>query len=129
MLRIAGSARPYVVELPLTAAPLHVQVNGHDVPPAHWRYDARAGLLQVTARMATGTIAVVPDTMPVKTDVKAPDWLHGLGLSCRRFDEKLFTKDTRKFGVEVSHHNRSAYFANASPRLMQCARPVPGFRR
>ena len=32
---------------------------------------------------------------------KSPEWLHGLDLSCRKHDEKSFTKDTRKFGVEV----------------------------
>ena len=41
---------------------------------------------------------------------KPPEWLHGLDLQCRKSDEKTFTKDTRKFGVEVFHdvstHNR-----------------------
>ena len=27
--------------------------------------------------------------------------VHGLDLSCRRFDEPKFTKDTRKFGIEA----------------------------
>jgi hypothetical protein len=48
-----------------------------------------------------GYIAVVPEGQtPDKTD-KAPDWLHGLDLSCRRFNENDFTKDTKKWGVEV----------------------------
>src|SRR5881296_3001665 len=32
---------------------------------------------------------------------KAPEWLHGLDLSCRRHNEADFTKDTKKWGVEV----------------------------
>jgi hypothetical protein len=52
----------------------------------------------------TGSLAITPETVAVKDTkdgAKAPDWLHGLDLSCRRHDEKAFTKDTRKFGVEV----------------------------
>jgi hypothetical protein len=52
----------------------------------------------------TGAVAITPETVPVaepKGEAKAPDWLHGLDLSCRRHDEKAFTKETRKFGVEV----------------------------
>jgi hypothetical protein len=49
----------------------------------------------------TGSIAVSPETVTVKGDGKAPDWLHGLDLSCRKHDEKAFTDTTRKFGVEV----------------------------
>jgi hypothetical protein len=51
----------------------------------------------------TGAIAVSPESAPVKSDAKAPDWLHGLDLSCRKHDEKAFTSATRKFGVEVFH--------------------------
>jgi hypothetical protein len=51
----------------------------------------------------TGAIAVTPETITVKGAGKAPEWLHGLDLSCRRHDEKAFTKDTRNFGVEVFH--------------------------
>jgi hypothetical protein len=58
----------------------------------------------------TGQIAIAPETTPVKTDaVKAPDWLHGLDLSCRKHDEKSFTKDTRKFGVEVFHDTTTGH--------------------
>jgi hypothetical protein len=63
--------------------------------------DANTGnLIYVTEN---GYIAVIPETTEVKGKGKAPDWLHGLDLSCRRHDEKSFTKDTRKFGVEVYH--------------------------
>ena len=48
------------------------------------------------------SILPVPRTaVAVKGEGKAPEWLHGLDLSCRKFNEKSFTKDTRKFGVEV----------------------------
>ena len=51
----------------------------------------------------TGAIAVVPDTTDGKSapSAKAPAWLHGLDLACRRHNEPSFTKDTRKWGVEV----------------------------
>lgn len=52
-----------------------------------------------------GYVAIVPEEKKVVIEKdkpgKAPEWLHGLDLSCRKFDEKSFTKDTRKFGVEV----------------------------
>lgn len=49
----------------------------------------------------TGAIAVIPDVGEAKGKDKAPEWLHGLDLSCRKHNEPSFTKDTRKFGVEV----------------------------
>ncbi|MBI3823577.1 MAG: hypothetical protein HY289_12980 [Planctomycetes bacterium] len=52
----------------------------------------------------TGAVAIIQEETEVKVPEgkgKAPEWLHGLDLSCRKFDEKSFTKDTRKFGVEV----------------------------
>lgn len=49
-----------------------------------------------------GRIAIIPETTEVKGDGKAPDWLHGLDLKCRRFDEKEL--DTaRRVGVECYH--------------------------
>jgi hypothetical protein len=36
-----------------------------------------------------------------QADVKGPEWLHGLSLSCRKSKEADFTKDTQKFGIEV----------------------------
>lgn len=63
--------------------------------------DANTGnLIYVTEH---GFIAIHPEEKEVKGEGKAPDWLHGLDLSCRRHDEKAFTKDTRKWGVEVYH--------------------------
>jgi alpha-D-xyloside xylohydrolase len=58
-LRITGPIRIYIFELPLAAAPLRVRVAGHDLAPSSgWHYDRQAGLLQVTARMASGTVTV-----------------------------------------------------------------------
>jgi hypothetical protein len=57
-----------------------------------------------------GRIAISPETTPVKPDGKAPEWLHGLDLSCRKHDEKAFTKDTRKFGVEVFHDQVTGHY-------------------
>src|SRR5262245_2378809 len=50
-----------------------------------------------------GCIAVIPDSPDAKSSAegKAPEWLHGLDLSCRKHNEKDFTKDTTKSGVEV----------------------------
>src|ERR1019366_6614978 len=42
-----------------------------------------------------GVVAVIPDPKGVtvnKGKPVSPEWLHGLDLSCRRFDEKDFTK-------------------------------------
>lgn len=51
-----------------------------------------------------GNVAIIPETKEIPADKgKSPDWLHGLDLSCRKSDEKSFTKDTRKFGIEVYH--------------------------
>jgi hypothetical protein len=51
-----------------------------------------------------GHVAIIPETKEIPADKgKSPDWLHGLDLSCRKSDEKSFTKDTRKFGIEVYH--------------------------
>lgn len=49
----------------------------------------------------TGHVAVIPEAAETKGDGKAPEWLHGLDLACRKHNEPNFTKDTRKFGVEL----------------------------
>ena len=49
----------------------------------------------------TGQIAIIPEIAQTKSDGKAPEWLHGLDLACRRFDEPDFSKNTRKYGVEI----------------------------
>jgi hypothetical protein len=60
-----------------------------------------ANLIYITE---DGQIAIIPETTEVEVREgkgKAPEWLHGLDLSCRKFDEKSFSPSTRKFGVEV----------------------------
>jgi hypothetical protein len=58
----------------------------------------------------TGAIAVSPETTPVKGEGKSPDWLHGLDLSCRKHDQKKFTDNTPKFGVEVFYDATTGHF-------------------
>jgi hypothetical protein len=68
--------------------------------------DANSGNLVYICQ--TGQIAIVPDTPAAPpptgdkgTEGKAPEWLHGLDLACRKYNEPSFGKDTRKFGVEI----------------------------
>jgi len=49
----------------------------------------------------TGSIAVVPGDAVTTAEGKEPEWLHGLDLACRKFNEYSFTKDTRRIGIEV----------------------------
>lgn len=50
----------------------------------------------------TGSFAVVPAALAGKGESgKGPSWQHGLELSVRKPGEKEFTKDTRKYGLEV----------------------------
>jgi hypothetical protein len=48
-----------------------------------------------------GAIAVIAEAAESKDKEKAPSWLHGLDLAVRKADEPAFTKDTKKYGVEV----------------------------
>ncbi len=49
----------------------------------------------------TGSIAAIADNGKTAAESKAPTWLHGLDLQCRKHDEPAFSKDTRKLGIEV----------------------------
>jgi hypothetical protein len=50
----------------------------------------------------TGAIAVVPATgVSRSTDTKPPKWLHGLELKCRKAGESDFSKETKRWGIEV----------------------------
>jgi hypothetical protein len=40
-------------------------------------------------------------TVPARAQVKAPAWKQGMELQVRKVGEKEFTKDTKKYGVEV----------------------------
>ncbi len=52
----------------------------------------------------SGSIAVLPAKL-AKIDESAKgkpaDWKHGMELAARRADEKAFSKDTKRYGVEV----------------------------
>ena len=50
----------------------------------------------------TGSVAVLPAKL-VKMDEskRTPDWKHGMELAARKADEKEFSKDTKRYGVEV----------------------------
>lgn len=76
-----------------------------------------------------GHVAVVPEEKKVVIEKekpgKAPEWLHGLDLSCRRFDEKSFTKDTKKFGVEVYNDLTSGHLVFISETGCIAVTPVP----
>jgi hypothetical protein len=49
----------------------------------------------------TGSIAVNPGGTGGGAMPKAPEWKHAMELSVRKAGESKFTKDTKKFGVEV----------------------------
>lgn len=55
----------------------------------------------------TGSVAVVPETKELVASDKAPAWLHGLDLAVRRASEPTFSKDTRRYGVEVFREEAS----------------------
>ena len=68
--------------------------------------DANSGNLVYICQ--TGQIAILPRSQAelgnereTKGDGKAPEWLHGLDLACRKYNEPNFTKDTRKVGIEI----------------------------
>ncbi len=72
-----------------------------------------------------GAVAILPETTDVKGEGKSPDWLHGLDLSCRRSDEKAFTKDTRKFGIEAYHDVTTANLLFISETGSIAVAPAP----
>jgi hypothetical protein len=57
-----------------------------------------------------GAIAVLPRAGDLKSgDAKAPTWLHGLALKCRKAGQGDFTGETPKFGVEVFKDENSGH--------------------
>lgn len=54
----------------------------------------------------TGAVAVIA-AGSVKSDSGPPEWLHGQDLQCRKYGEKEFSKDTRKFGIELFRDNNA----------------------
>jgi hypothetical protein len=62
--------------------------------------DDNTGLLLYVSEI--GAVAAVPGSaLPADAKPKAPEWLHGLNLKCRRGGEKDFTPKTQEFGIEV----------------------------
>jgi hypothetical protein len=62
--------------------------------------DENTGLLIYISE--TGAISLAPGEGPVAgAKSKAPEWLHGLDLKCRKGGEKDFGKQTKTFGLEV----------------------------
>ncbi len=49
----------------------------------------------------TGSIAIVPSKAFVESENKAPDWMHGQDLQCRKYGQANFDPDTPKYGVEI----------------------------
>ncbi len=50
----------------------------------------------------TGSFAAVPGKLVEKEETgKSPDWQHGMEVSVRKAGEKDFSKDTKKYGMEV----------------------------
>lgn len=50
----------------------------------------------------TGGFAIVPGKLTAKDDTgKGPNWQHGLEVAARKHGEKEFTKDTKRFGLEI----------------------------
>src|SRR5262249_44096978 len=49
----------------------------------------------------TGEVAVVPAKMYEQSTKTGPNWQHGMELAVRKEGEKEFTKDTKRYGIEV----------------------------
>jgi hypothetical protein len=63
----------------------------------------------------TGSLAQAPAApKPADGKTKAPTWLHGLEFRVRKAGEADFTKDTRKFGVEVFKDENTGYLVYVS---------------
>src|SRR5438552_2585014 len=58
----------------------------------------------------TGAIAQAPGVdVPADAKTKAPTWMHGLDFSVRKAAESEFSKDTKKYGVEVYKDENTGY--------------------
>jgi hypothetical protein len=52
----------------------------------------------------TGSIAVLPSKLAkMDESKKTPDWMYGLEMDARKAGETGFSKDTKRYGVEVYH--------------------------
>jgi hypothetical protein len=71
-----------------------------------------------------GGIAVIPEG-ETKAKGADPEWLHGLDLGCRKSKEPNFDKDTRRWGIEIFHDDRTGnhvYISEAG--MLAVAKPV-----
>ncbi len=74
----------------------------------------------------TGSLAVAPELGEVKIGAgKAPDWLHGLDLACRKSTETSFSKSTKKLGVEVFRDETTGYLIFISEAGKIAVAPAP----
>jgi hypothetical protein len=64
--------------------------------------------------MVLGGMLVAVPAVRAQGDVKAPKWLYGLALKCRKGGQADFTKDTRKFGVEVFKNENTGHLVYVS---------------
>jgi len=69
-------------------------------------------LIYVTETGAVAEAAAV--AVPADAKTKPPTWLHGLEFSVRKAGEADFTKNTKKFGVEVFKDENTGYLIYAS---------------
>jgi len=88
-----------------------------------YRHGSTGNLIYISE---TGSIAVIHDNGRTAADGKAPSWLHGLDLYCRKHDEPDFTKETRKLGVEVflDTNNGNLIFITENGTLAVTAGPA-----
>ena len=82
------------------------------------------GLIYVSE---TGSIATAPapPKPPAADQVKAPTALYGLTLRVRKADEPDFTKDTRKYGVEVFRDENTGGLIYVSEAGAVATAPAP----
>jgi hypothetical protein len=88
--------------------------KGWDKDTKNWSIeifkDENTGFLMYLVE--NGAISVVPgfDTAAPPKDSKAPQWLHGLDLKCRKGLEKNFDDKTRVFGLELFRDANNANY-------------------
>lgn len=85
------------VDLKVRKAGMKEWKDAHAYGLEIYRDENNGNLIYITD---TGFISVVPP-MESSTEPKAPDWMHGQDLQCRKYGEKVFSKDTRKYGLEI----------------------------
>jgi hypothetical protein len=84
-------------------------------------------------------VAVSVQGPPAQAQTKKPEWVYAFDLSCRKFGENLFTKDTKRWGFEVDRDPNTGFgvyinqagnigvtsnFGNIMPPLKDSKAPV-----